>query len=131
MARGGEGVRVEGLNALTRDLQKLGAEVDDLKDVFSSIAREGAELASSFAPKVSGRLAGTLRGNRAKSKAVVTAGRAAVPYAGAINYGWPVRNITGAMFMQKADAELSPRAVDMLDAGIDKIIHRLGLDREY
>jgi len=127
---GGEGVRVQGLNALTRDLQKLGAEVDDLKDVFGEIAREGAELASSFAPVRTGRLRDTLRGNRAKNKAVITAGRARVPYAGAINYGWPTRNITGAMFMQKADAELSPRAVDMLDAGIDRIIERLGLNRD-
>jgi len=127
---GGEGVRVQGLNALTRDLQKLGAEVDDLKDVFGEIAKEGAELASSFAPVRTGRLRDTLRGNRAKNKAVITAGRARVPYAGAINYGWPARNITGALFMQKADAELSPRAVDMLDAGIDRIIERLGLNRD-
>lgn len=129
MARGGEGVRVEGLNALTRDLQKLGAEVDDLKEVFSAIAAEGAELASSFAPRQTGRLAQSLRGNRAKNKAVVTAGRASVPWAGPINYGWPVRNIAPALFMQKADAELSPRAVQMLDDGIDKIINQLGLDR--
>jgi len=127
---GGEGVRVQGLNALTRDLQKLGAEVDDLKDVFSEIAKEGADRASSFAPVLTGRLRDTIRGNRAKNKAVITAGRARVPYAGAINYGWPARNITGALFMQKADAELSPRAVDMLDAGIDRIIERLGLNRD-
>lgn len=127
--RGGEGVRVEGLNALTRDLQKLGANLDDLKEVFGGVAREGATLASSFAPKKSGRLAGDVRGNRAKNKAVITAGRASVRYAGPINYGWPARNITGALFMQKADAELSPRAVDMLESGIDKIINQLGLDQ--
>lgn len=127
--RGGEGVRVEGLNALTRDLQKLGANLEDLKEVFGSVAREGATLASSFAPKVSGRLAGDVRGNRAKNKAVITAGRASVRYAGPINYGWPARNITGALFMQKADDELSPRAVDMLDDGITKIINQLGLDQ--
>lgn len=126
---GGEGVRVEGLNALIRDLQKFGAEVDDLKEPFAAIAKEGAQIASSFAPVRTGRLRDTLRGNRAKNKAVITAGRARVPYAGAINYGWPARNITGALFMQKADAEISPRAVEMLDAGIDKIINRLGLQR--
>jgi hypothetical protein len=117
------------LAALTRDLQKLGASLDDLKTVFGSVAREGAEIASSFAPKKSGRLAGDVRGNRAKNKAVITAGRASVRYAGPINYGWPARNITGALFMQKADAELSPRAVDMLDDGITDIINRLGLNQ--
>lgn len=126
---GGGGVRVEGLNALTRDLQKLGAEIDDLKDVFAEIAREGAAKASSFAPVLKGTLAADVRGNRAKSKAVITAGRASVPWAGPINYGWPVRNIAPALFMQRADEAMGPRAVQMLDEGIDKIINQLGLDR--
>lgn len=124
-------VQIEGLNAVIRDLQKFGAEIDDIKDVFAEIAREGAEIASSFAPRRTGRLADTIRGNRAKNKAVITSGRARVPYAAPINYGWPMRNIAPALFMQKADAELSPRAVDMLDAGIDRIIDRLGLNRDH
>lgn len=128
--RGDEGVRVEGLNALIRDLQKFGAEAEDMKEVFGNVAKEGAELASSFAPVRSGNLSDTIRGNRAKSKAVITAGRARVPYAGAINYGWPLRNISPALFMQKADEEISPRAVDMLDKGLDEIIQRLGLHRD-
>jgi hypothetical protein len=128
MATGG-GVRVEGLAALTRDLQKFGVGIEDLKEVFGAVAAEGAQLASSFAPKVSGRLAGDVRGNRAKSKAVIAVGRASVKYAGPINYGWPARNITGALFMQKADAELSPRAVDMLEQGIDDLIRKLGLNQ--
>ena len=121
-------VRVEGLNKTLRALQTYGVEVADLKDVMAGIAREGAVLASRYAPKRSGRLAGTIRGNKAKAKAVVIAGRARIPYAGAINYGWPKRNIKASLFMQRADKELAPRAVEMLEAGLDRAAGKAGLD---
>jgi len=120
-------VKVEGLNKTVRALQRFGAEVADLKDVFSSISAEGARLASGFAPKRSGKLSSTIRGNKAKNKAVVIAGRARVPYAGAINYGWPKRGIAASLFMQRADAALAPRAVEMLEAGLDEAVRKAGL----
>jgi len=120
-------VRVEGLTKLTRDLKAVGLEVDDLKDAFSTIAARGAQLASRFAPRRSGRLAGDVRGNRAQSKAVVIAGRASVPYAGPINYGWAARNITGAFFMQRASDAMEPVALVQLNQEIDKQIKKRGL----
>lgn len=121
------GVRVEGLNKLIRDLVALGVEVDDLKDAFSAISREASDAASSFAPKRTGRLAGTIRGNRAKNKAVVSAGRASVRYAGAINYGWPKRNIPASSFMQKADEAMRERTLVLIEQGLDEAIRRRGL----
>ena len=88
---------------MVRELQALGVEIDDLKDVFQSIAVEAAAVIRPGIPVRSGRLSGTLRPNRAKSRATVTAGRASAPYAGAINYGWPARGIAGSSFMQRAD----------------------------
>jgi len=121
------GFRVQGLTAVVRDLKAMGLEVDDLKDAFSEIAKEGAEVAARFAPRKSGRLAGDIRGNRAQSKAVVTAGRASIPYAGPINYGWPARNITGSGFMQKASDEMQPVAIQRLESEINEQIRRKGL----
>lgn len=122
--------KVEGLSKLTRALTDAGVELDDLKDVFAGIAALGARLASGFAPKASGRLEGSVRGNRAKNKAVVTAGRARIPYAGPINYGWPKRNIAPARFMQRADADIAPRAVGLLEDGINDVIGKEGLAHE-
>lgn len=119
--------KVEGLNKTLTALQRLGVEAQDLKDAMSEIAAEGARLASGFAPQRSGRLANTVRGNKAKAKAIVIAGRARVPYAGAINYGWPKRGVKPALFMQKADAALAPRAVAMLESGLDRAIGKAGL----
>lgn len=121
------GVRVTGLNKVVRDLQALGLELDDLKDAFAGIAADGARLAAGFAPKRSGALAASIRGNRAKNKAVVAAGRARVPYAGPINYGWRKRRIAPALFMQKADEAMRPRALAELEQAIDRKIRERGL----
>ena len=130
-------VRVEGLNRVVRDLQKTGTDVADLKSVFAEIASEGASLAARFAPARTGKLRATIRGNKAKNKAVVLAGRAKVPYAGAINYGWktghagqPRRGggwplgIVPAHFLAKADAQLQERAPQMMEDGLSRIIER-------
>lgn len=116
------GTKVEGLTSVVRALSELGLEVDDLKDAFSEIAKQGAETASRYAPRKSGRLAADVRGNRAKSKAVVTAGRASVPYAGPINYGWPGRHINPSLFMQRADEEMQPKVIPMLEDEINRKI---------
>jgi len=127
MSREQVAVKVEGLTKLTRGLKAVGLEVEDLKDAFSSIASRGARLAASFVHSRTGRLAGDIRGNRAQSKAVVTAGRASVPYAGPINYGWAARNIEGAFFMQKASDAMEPIALTQLSQEIDKQIKKRGL----
>lgn len=117
------GFKVEGLAQAVRDLQSLGAEVEDLKAGFSKIADEAATRAARHVRSRSGRLARSVRGNRAKSKAVVRAGtKRGAPHAGPINYGWPRRGIRASGFMQKADQEMQPRAVQMLE---DEINHQI------
>jgi hypothetical protein len=121
------GFKVQGLREKVRDLQAAGAEVEDLKNAFGKIAARGADLGRGFIRSRTGRLAASVRGNRAKAKAVVTAGRASVPYAGPINYGWPKRNIEPRQFMQKADQQLRPYAEQQLDDEIQAAIRRRGL----
>lgn len=121
------GTRVTGLRQVLRDLSQLGLDVDDFKDTFSKISTKGANLAAGFVNSKSGVLAGTLRGNRSKNKSVVSAGRSSVRYAGPQNYGWPVRNIKPQRFMQKADEQLQPEIVPMLEAELNDKIRKHGL----
>lgn len=121
------GVRVEGLRNVTRALRGLGLDVADLKDAFAAVSALGAQKVAARIPRRSGRLAGTARGNRAASRAVVTIGRATVPYAGAINYGWPARGISPAHFIAKADADIAPIAPDLFDQEIEKKARQRGL----
>lgn len=120
-------IRVDGLNEVVRALLAIGLEVEDLKDAFSDIARFGAVVASRHAPRRTGRLAGDIRGNRARSKAVITAGRVSVPYAGPINYGWAAHGIAPSLFMQKADQELEPYGLRVLVEDINSKIRQRGL----
>jgi hypothetical protein len=120
-------VSVQGLRDLNRGLLRAGVDVEDLKDVYAEIAKVGAYVASNFAPRDSGALAATIRGNRAKGKAVVTAGKARTPYAGAINYGWPRRGISANPFLQKADKVLETRAPEIFEAGLDDLMKKNGL----
>jgi len=121
-------IRVTGLPQLMRDLQALGLDIDDLKTAMAKLAAMGAASAAGHAPKRSGALAGSIRGNRAKSKAVVIAGRGATSeYAGVINYGSPGRGIAAQHFMQAADRDIAPRIVPTLTADIDRLIRQKGL----
>lgn len=135
-------VIVSGLREKVRQLEALGVDVEDLKDGFAAIAAEGANLASRLVKRDTGKLAGSIRGNRAKGKAVVTAGRASVPYAGGINYGWGrlhsnfkhgrhATGIRGAYrgsgFMQRADAALEDRAAALLEEGLNNAVTKRGL----
>lgn len=127
MARVSGGIKVDGLNSVVRALLAMGLEVDDLKGAFAPIAEEGARIAARYAPKLTGTLAGDVRGNRARSSAHVAAGRASVPYAGPINYGWAKHNITASGFMQKADHAWQPYSLRRLEQEINKQIARKGL----
>lgn len=127
MATPDGGVRVEGLRDLTRSLEAMGVDVVDIKNAFGSIAAKAASLASSFAPRKSGALQASIKGNRAKNAAIVKAGSARVPYAGAINYGWPRRNIPAAGFMQKADDQMRPHVAHDLEVAIERLIAQKGL----
>jgi len=119
-------VAVEGMRETIRDLIKAGVDVEDVKDALAEVAKVGAYVAQNLAPRRSGALATTVRGNRAKGKAVVTAGRARVRYAGVVNYGWPKRNIRPARFLQKTDTVMETRAPEIFEKEIAKIFEKYG-----
>lgn len=124
----GTGINVEGLRSVIRDLQALGVEVADLKEIFSAISRRAAGVMQAAAPVRSGDLRNAIRGNRAKNKAVVFAGNRRVEYAGPINYGWEARNIAPANFTASTDAVMAPEAERMLVDGLAELIARYDLN---
>lgn len=122
------GVKVEGLSRVVRDLQKLGVEVDDLKDAMARIAEEVKPDYQRVTPRgETGRLRGDFRTGKAKGKAVLYVGRASVPYAGPINYGWPARNIAPANFIAKGDETAAPKAHASLEDAISDLVSTLHL----
>lgn len=142
MARPGFGVEIDGLNGALRALRSLGVEVNDLKAVFSAVSTEARSVMAGFVGSRSGRLARSLKPNRAQNKAIVRGGGARVPYAGAVQWGWGRGNtefktgrnatgirgsFTGQHFFEKTDAVMGPRAEDLIVDGIEDLIRRYDL----
>lgn len=119
-------VRVKGLRETVANLEALGVAVDDLKAVFGGIAQDASAIAARHAPSRTGRLRASIRGSKAKNKAVVRAGRSLVPYAGPINFGWPKRNIEPSLFMQRASAEIAPSLEPRVERELNRLFSQHG-----
>lgn len=101
-------LRVEGWRKTLRALEDAGVASTDMRDLMHALGTIVADDAKGRAPKESGKLAGTLRAGRGKTKAVIRAGSRAVPYAGIVHYGTP------ATYPKHYDAQ--PYVVDALQA---------------
>lgn len=116
-------VQVEGARQLRSTLRKAGIDLQDMKDANAAVASYVALAAASRAPRRTGALAGSVRGNRAVASAVVKAGsRSGVPYAGAIHWGWPARSIGAQPFAVNAAHDTEPAWTATYLEAVDKII---------
>jgi len=95
-------VEVDGLRTLRRSLKAAGLSLQDLKDAHNEVAQLVVRAAAPHAPRRSGALVATDRGSGTQTAAVVRAGRAAVPYAGPIHWGWPARGIRAQPWLYDA-----------------------------
>lgn len=83
-------LKVEGWRETLRALEAAGASASDMRDLMHELGSIVVQDAKRRTPRgQTGKLAGTLRAGRGKTKAVVRAGSKAVPYAGIIHYGTP------------------------------------------
>lgn len=118
---------VEGLRDLVRNLEKLGVEVADLKDVFLAIGNMVATDARRYAPVKSGKLVATIKPSKTKNKASVRAGGKKASYAGMIQYGWPRKGIKPQPFLTRSIDGNRNKAVEMMEQGLADVIERHNL----
>jgi HK97 gp10 family phage protein len=95
-------VAIHGLRSLVRTMKAAELDLADLKAAHAKIAALVLADAAANAPVRTGRLAATVRASATPSYAVVRAGRAAVPYAAPIHWGWRARGIQQQPFLQDA-----------------------------
>lgn len=95
-------VRVDGLRTLKRNLKAAGVSLQDLKEAHAEVAALVVRAAAPRAPRRTGALLASTRGSGTQAAAVVRAGRAAVPYAGPIHWGWPARGIKAQPWLYDA-----------------------------
>lgn len=121
MARG-PAVRVEGLRELKRTMRAAGVDMADLKEATSTAAATVATYSMARAPHRSGRLAGSIKGNKAMNRATVGS---RLVYGGPIHWGWPGHNIAAQPFIADAAAATEPIWVAAYQAEIDKILGKI------
>jgi hypothetical protein len=96
------GIKVAGLRKAIKALQEVGVPADEIKLANQQAGELVLAAARPLVPVRSGRLLNTLRIGRALNKVTVSAGRASVPYANPIHWGWFKRNIKPQPFFVKA-----------------------------
>jgi len=103
-----------------------------MKPELKSFHADGAKIVEREAvtqvPVRTGALRQSIRSTGTLRDGVVRAGKARVPYAGPIHFGWTARNIRPQPFMYDAlDARL-PEVLEVFDDGIKKLIRKYNLD---
>lgn len=115
-------VRVEGAAKLRRALRRAGVELDELKDAHARVAALVAQLSIPRAPRRTGRLAASTRGNRAAGRARVSAGGAALPYGPPIHWGWPARGIKAQPWLAATAADSEAQWLSEYEQDLARII---------
>lgn len=118
-------LRVSGLRSTVRNLEKAGADTQDMRQLIHAVGMVVVNAASG--PARTGKLNSTIRAGRGKTKAVVRAGGARAPYAGVIHYGWPARGIQAQPFLVDALQEQRNNVLQTLDTGIEEILRKNNL----
>ncbi|WP_158697896.1 hypothetical protein [Streptomyces prunicolor] len=106
---------------VVESLEGFSVKASDLQNAFQRIAGTIDRSAHGLVPKLSGRLAASIKPSKAKSKATVRAGGARVPYAGVQNYGM-YHNIQAKFFMNKALEQNEARSVAEIERELDSLI---------
>ena len=82
-----KGVEVKGLREITRGIEKLGADVADLKGVFTRIGARAISTANSGTPIVSGALRASNKQSKRKNSVYLYSGSAKAYYARFVHWG--------------------------------------------
>ena len=123
-----QGVSVDGLNVLLRNLRRVDAEYPrQSKAIHQEIAEPVAERARGKARRKSGRLAGSIKPYASQRVARVGAG-ARVVYAGVQHYGWPAHGISANPFLTDAIVEMQTRVLSDYERLIDAWVARVWQD---
>lgn len=117
-------MKIDGFRELRRDLKRATPEVNKaLTFEMRRVANMVASDARGLAPKLTGRLAASLKGSATQRRATV---RSTLPYAGPIHWGWPKRNIKPQPFIQQTVERGGDRYADEVFDALDRALSRTG-----
>lgn len=110
-------------------IRSLGRAADRVNLQMKPVNKKAADLVAAAsrgtAPRLTGRLAGTIRAGATKRAGVVRAGRASVPYAQPIHWGWPARNIRANPWLSEAAQSTEPGWTQLYSEYIDEVLEAI------
>jgi len=124
-------LQVVGARELRNAMKQAGVSLDDLKPVNAQAAAIVQAAAASRAPRLTGRLAGSVRSSGTRRAGVVRAGGARIPYAGPIHWGWPAHHIAPNTFIVDAAQGTEPAWVEVYAHGIEQILDQIAGQVQY
>ena len=84
-------VKLENAREVRRAIRRLQGDLSALGPLNEQVALIVMRYAKSMAPRRTGTLAGDMRAAKTRARASIRMGRARVPYAGPVHWGWPTR----------------------------------------
>ncbi len=122
-------IEVEGDREVRRALKRLGdAAKAGLRATHAESAEIVADAARGIVPRRSGVLAASIRSSGQIGAGMVRAGRAAVPYAGVIHFGWAAHSIAPQPFLYDAADARTDEVLAKFHEDINKQARAAGLD---
>tara|TARA_R110000782_G_C14483646_1_gene376358 strand:+ start:138 stop:518 length:381 start_codon:yes stop_codon:yes gene_type:complete len=121
-------ITVEGAKQLQRALRQVEGGMADLKGAHAEAAKIVEVKAERIAPKRSGALAASVRSSGQARQGIVRSGKAKVPYAGVIHFGWAARSISPQPFLYDALDDRRGEVIAVYDDRVNKLIKKHGLD---
>jgi len=115
-------VEVQGGRELRAALKGIAGGLANLKATHAKIAAMVAPVGQRNAPRLTGALAGSVRGTGTASAAIVRAGGSKLPYGGPIHYGWPARNIAPQPFLVDAGHTTEPTWTAIYEHDVQQLI---------
>lgn len=115
-------LRVKGLREFNKACKQAAVDAADQKELMHELGMIVVRAADP--PVVTGALNNSIKAGRGKTKAVVRAGGARVPYAPVIHYGWPGHNIEANPFLNDALTRKTSEIVETLNQGIGTVLRK-------
>lgn len=126
MASGKTLYEVEGGRQLRKTLREAGDDLTDLKSVHHQAAQIAANRVADLAPKVSGKLAATIRAAGTKTAGIIRAGNnSKVKYAGPIQWGWFRRGIQPNPFATRGAQQSEPRWLPLYEDYVEATLNKI------
>jgi len=121
-------ISVEGEEKVKAALAKVEKDIVDRLELNKDLSEELSRKASAMAPRLTGALASSVKGNPSNEKAQILAGSNAVPYAGVQEYGWPAKNIQAQPYLRPAVFDNMDYIVEKYNKYIESIVRKYNLD---